>query len=108
MKNAVLPYLSDLMRKYNVYCHIEDLTHGNKKKADRIIWALQGRFEHGKIVLNEDEDFDEFIDQLLMFPSKGVHDDLPDALAYMDQLAVTSYFVQEDEDWEPIDVISGV
>ena len=108
LKNAVLPYLSDLMRKYNVYCHIEDLTHGNKKKADRIIWALQGRFEHGKIVLNEEEDFDEFIDQLLMFPSKGVHDDLPDALAYMDQLAVTSYFVQEDEDWEPIDVISGV
>ena len=50
LKNAVLPYLSDLMRKYNVYCHIEDLTHGNKKKTDRVIWALQGRFEHGKIV----------------------------------------------------------
>ena len=109
LKNAVLPYLSDLMRKNNVYSHIVDLTHGNKKKADRIIWALQGRFEHGRIVLNSEQDWDDFIDQLLMFPARGVHDDLPDALSYIDQLAVTTYFedVGEDE-WQPIDVISGV
>jgi len=109
LKNAVLPYLSDLMRKNNVYCHINDLTHGNKKKADRIIWSLQGRFEHGRIVLNSDEDWDDFTDQLLMFPAQGVHDDLPDALSYIDQLAVTSYFESEDDDeWEPVDIISGV
>lgn len=109
LKNAVLPYLSDLMRKNNVYSHIVDLTHGNRKKADRIIWSLQGRFEHGRIVLNSDEDWDVFLDQLLMFPAQGVHDDLPDALSYIDQLAVTSYY-QEDEsdDWEPVDIISGV
>ena len=76
LKNAVLPYLSDLMRKNNVYSHIVDLTHGNRKKADRIIWSLQGRFEHGRIILNREEDWSDFIDQLLMFPSKGVHDDL--------------------------------
>jgi hypothetical protein len=70
---------------------------------------LQGRFEHGRIVLNSEEDWDTFVDQLLMFPSQGVHDDLPDALSYIDQLAVTSYFEQEDSDeWEPLDVISGV
>lgn len=109
LKNAVLPYLSDLMRKNNVYSHIVDLTHGNRKKADRIIWSLQGRFEHGRIVLNQEGDFETFLDQLLMFPAQGVHDDLPDALSYIDQLAVTSYFVDEaDDDWEPIDVISGV
>jgi phage terminase large subunit-like protein len=109
LKNAVLPYLSDLMRKNNVYSHIVDLTHGNRKKADRIIWSLQGRFEHGRIVLNKEEDFDDFKDQLLMFPSQGVHDDLPDALSYIDQLAVTSYFEgEEDEDWQPMDIISGV
>jgi predicted phage terminase large subunit-like protein len=109
LKNAVLPYLSDLMRKNNVYAHIQDLTHGNRKKADRIIWSLQGRFEHGRIVLNSEENWAEFIDQLLMFPANGVHDDLPDALSYMDQLAVTSYFEQDEEDdWEPIDIISGV
>ena len=109
LKNAVLPYLSDLMRKNNVYSHIVDLTHGNRKKADRIIWSLQGRFEHGRIVLNQEGDFETFLDQLLMFPAQGVHDDLPDALSYIDQLAVTSYFEGDaDDEWEPIDVISGV
>jgi phage terminase large subunit-like protein len=108
LKNAVLPYLSDLMRKNNVYSHIVDLTHGNRKKADRIIWSLQGRFEHGRIILNSDEDWDVFLDQLLMFPAQGVHDDLPDSLSYLDQLAVTSYFEgDEDEDWQPMDVIAG-
>jgi predicted phage terminase large subunit-like protein len=109
LKNAVMPYLMDMMRKNNTFAHIQDLTHGNKKKADRIIWALQGRFEHGRIVLNSDEDWDEFIDQLLLFPSKGVHDDLPDALSYIDQMNITTYFEGDDEDnWEPVDVISGV
>jgi len=109
LKNAVLPYLSDLMRKNNLFSHIVDLTHGNRKKTDRIIWALQGRFEHGRIVLNQDEDWADFVDQLLMYPSEGVHDDLPDALSYIDQMAITSYFEQEDsDDWEPMDVIAGV
>jgi len=45
----------------------------------------------------------------LMFPAQGVHDDLPDALSYIDQLAVTSYFVDDQEDeWEPLDIISGI
>jgi hypothetical protein len=109
LKNAVLPYLSDLMRKNNVYSHIVDLTHGNRKKADRIIWALQGRFEHGRIVLNSEEDWDDFKDQLLMFPAQGVHDDLPDALSYIDQLAVTSYFEEDEGDeWQPMDIIAGI
>lgn len=108
LKNAVLPYLSDLMRKNNVYAHIQDLTHGNKKKADRVIWALQGRYEHGRVVLNNEEDFEEFVDQLLMFPTAGVHDDLVDALSYIDQLATTTYFVDDDEDdYEVLDIISG-
>jgi len=109
LKNAVLPYLSDLMRKNNCYAHIVDLTHGNKKKVDRVVWALQGRFEHGRVVLDAEEDFDEFVDPLLMFPTAGVHDDLPDALSYIDQLAVTSYFDGDDDqdDWEVLDVIAG-
>lgn len=108
LKNAVLPYLSDLMRSNNVYCHIQDLTHGNKKKTERVIWALQGRFEHGKVTLNEDEDWDGFRDEYLMFPTPQVHDDEIDALSYIDQLAVTSYFSDDDsEDYEPLDMISG-
>ena len=108
LKNAVLPYLSDLMRSNNVYCHIQDLTHGNKKKTERVIWALQGRFEHGKVVLNEDEDWEDFKDEFLMFPTPQVHDDLIDALSYIDQLAVTSYFSDDNSDeYEPLDIISG-
>jgi phage terminase large subunit-like protein len=108
LKNAVLPYLSDLMRKYNKFVHIQDLTHGNRKKADRIVWSLQGRFEHGRILLNKDADLEEFKEQLLLFPTTGLHDDLVDALSYIDQLAVTSYGVDYEEDEiEIIDPWSG-
>jgi len=108
LKNAVLPYLNDLMRKNNIYAHIQDLTHGNKKKTDRVVWSLQGRMEHGRIKFNEDEDWDDFQDQLVMFPTAGVHDDLVDALSYVDQLAVTSYQQDYDEDdYEVLDPISG-
>lgn len=108
LKNAVLPYLSDLMRKNNVYSHIHDLTHGNRKKADRVIWSLQGRMEHGRISFNEDEDWSEFRDQLVMFPTAGVHDDLVDALSYVDQLAISTYQQDyEDDDYEVFDVTAG-
>jgi len=108
LKNAVLPYLNDLMRKNNIYSHIQDLTHGNKKKTDRVVWSLQGRMEHGRISFNEDEDWEEFLDQLVMFPTAGVHDDLVDALSYVDQLAVTSYQQDyEDDDYQILDPIAG-
>ena len=108
LKNAVLPYLNDLMRKNNVYAHIQDLTHGNKKKQDRIAWALQGRFEHGRISFNEDEDWTTAWDQITMFPTAGLHDDLVDALSYTDQLAITSYQQDyEEDDYEVLDPISG-
>ena len=108
LKNAVLPYLTDLMRKTNVYRHILDLTHGNKKKTDRVVWSLQGRFEHGRISFNVDEDWTEFEDQLIMFPTAGIHDDLVDALSYVDQLALTSYNADyEEEEHEVLDLISG-
>jgi len=108
LKNAVLPYLSDLMRKNNVYTHIHDLTHGNKKKTDRVVWSLQGRMEHGRVSFNEDEDWSEFQDQLIMFPTAGVHDDLVDALSYIDQLAVSTYQQNyEEEEYEVMDVTAG-
>jgi phage terminase large subunit-like protein len=108
LRNAVQPYLEDLMRKNNTYAHIHDLTHGNKKKTDRVIWALQGRFEHGRIKLNKKGDWKEFIDQVLMFPTSGVHDDLIDSLAYVDQLAITSYIANyEQDEYEVMDDIIG-
>jgi phage terminase large subunit-like protein len=96
------------MRKNNIYAHIQDLTHGNKKKTDRVVWSLQGRMEHGRVSFNEKEDWSEFRDQLVMFPTAGVHDDLVDALSYIDQLAITSYNTDyEDDEWEVYDKIAG-
>jgi predicted phage terminase large subunit-like protein len=107
-KNAVLPYLQDLMRRYGYYISVIDLTHGNKKKTDRVVWALQGRFEHGRITLKKAEWNKQFIDQLLNFPSTGVHDDMLDAVSYIDQIGVTDFSseVMTDE-YEVLDPISG-
>jgi phage terminase large subunit-like protein len=108
LKNAVLPYINDAMRKTNVYAHIQDLTHGNKRKHDRIAWALQGRMEHGRVSFNEDEDWREAFDQISMFPTSGVHDDLVDALSYVDQLCMTSYQQDyEDEEYVIFDQTAG-
>ena len=108
LKNAVLPYLSDLMRKYNSYFRIEDLTHGNKKKTDRITWSLQGRLEHGKITFNEGPWNAEIIDELMNFPNAQVHDDLIDALSYIDQIAIAEYTSDyEEDDYTPMDAVSG-
>jgi phage terminase large subunit-like protein len=108
LKNAVLPYLSDLMRKYNSYFRIEDLTHGNKKKTDRITWSLQGRLEHGKITFNEGPWNSEIIDELMNFPNAQVHDDLIDALSYIDQIAIAEYTSDyEEDDYTPMDAVAG-
>jgi phage terminase large subunit-like protein len=85
-----------------------DLTHGNKKKTDRIVWALQGRFEHGRISLVRGEWNKQFVDQLLNFPNPQVHDDLIDALAYIDQIGITEFIgVLDEEEYEALDDISG-
>ena len=109
LKNAVMPYISDLMRRYNKFFHIVDLTHQNQKKADRVTGALQGFMEHGRIILNEDIDNAELEEQLLLFPSAGVHDDLVDALSYVAQIAVNNSFAfdYEEEEYEFIDKYAG-
>lgn len=108
LKNALTPYLEDQMRRLSFYPRIEDLTHGGKKKTERITWALQGRFEHGRITLNRGEWNRPFVNQLLDFPNPMSHDDMPDCLAYIDQVAVADYSQSFDvEEWEPIDLTSG-
>lgn len=108
LKNAVLPYLTDLMKSKQRFFRVEELTHGNKKKVDRIVWALQGRFEHGAITLSEGEWNTQFLDELFQFPNALVHDDLVDSLAYIDQLAKVAYFYDYEEDeFEILDPIAG-
>ena len=108
-KQAVVSPLMDLQRRKQKFFRIEELSHGNKKKTDRIVWALQGRFENGHISLNKGEWNKEFLDQIFQFPSKQTHDDLIDALAYIDQLAKVPYHFDDYDfdDYEMVDPYAG-
>jgi predicted phage terminase large subunit-like protein len=107
-KQAVMSPLTDLMKRYGMFFRVEELTHGNKKKTDRVMWALQGRFENGYVILNKGAWNTRFLDQLFQFPDALTHDDLVDALAYIDQLAQVAYdYEYEIDDHEVLDVISG-
>jgi predicted phage terminase large subunit-like protein len=108
-QQAVMGPLKDVMRRTSRVFRIDLLTHGNQKKQDRILWALQGRFEHKRIKLARGDWNIEFVDEASAFPSQLVHDDMIDALAYVDQLAVTPYASDLDygEDYEPLDTIAG-
>lgn len=108
LKNALMPYLEDQMRRLNIYPRIEPLTHGGKKKQERILWALQGRFQNKRIWLKRGDWNKKFTDQLLDFPNPLAHDDLIDALAYIDQISVTNYnLVEQLDNWEPLDPEAG-
>ena len=108
-KQAVMSPLMDLQKRKQRFFRVEELTHGNKKKTDRIVWALQGRFENGYISLNKGDWNKEFMDQLFQFPNPLVHDDLIDSLAYIDQLAKVPYHYEDFEfdDFEMLDPVAG-
>ena len=107
-KQAVMSPLTDLMKQYGRFFRVEELTHGNKKKTDRVMWALQGRFENGQIELRKAEWNNRFMDQLFQFPDPLTHDDLVDALAYIDQLAKVAYnYDFEIDDHEILDIVAG-
>jgi len=115
LKAAIMPYLEDQMRRLNIYPDIKELSHGGQRKVDRIIWALQGRFQNKRIFFvrrgndHDDEWIDYLKDQLLDFPDPLSHDDGPDALSYIDQIATTVYNFEsyEGEEFEPLDEIAG-
>ena len=107
-KQAIMSPLTDMMRQRNMFFTIQELTHGNKRKVDRIVAALQGRFEHGTIMINKGEWNIKFLDELFQFPNPQVHDDLVDSLAYIDQLAqITYYYDFEEDNFEALDTIAG-
>ena len=110
LKNALMPYLTDNMKRLNVFPYITELTHGNQKKYDRIVWALQGRMEQGRLSFQEGEYLNKLFEQLLDFPNPLSHDDMIDSLAYIDQIAQVRYDIGEDigqSSWEPMDTTSG-
>jgi hypothetical protein len=108
-EQAVMPYFTDLMRQYGRWLNVERLSHRNQAKYDRIQWALQGRAQKGKIFLNPGTWNDKLIEQACDFPDPKSHDDLLDALAYVDQMATIVYADEFDyaDNYQPLDAVSG-
>ena len=108
-RNAIMHYLQDMMRRTNTFFSVQELSHRNQKKTDRITYALQGRMEHSRLIFNEDEDWTDVKEEFFLFGAQGIHDDAIDSLAYVDQMYVAG--VAEDEvevdSWEPFDTYSG-
>lgn len=108
LARALLPYLQDLMRKNNIYAHIEHIPISGSK-INRITMNLQGYFEHGRIILNSRENWDQFKIEYSSFPSTKAHDDLLDSLSLVANLIHTTYAKLDDsQEWEPLDDITGL
>jgi hypothetical protein len=85
LMNAVQPYLEDEMRRLNRYIMVNPLTHANTKKQ-------------------------HFLDQCSDLGDPLSHDDMPDALAYADQLASVNYIdldTFEDTYFDVLDLEAG-
>lgn len=96
LQRALQPYLMDLMRKNNVYAHVEALPIGSGSKENRITYNLQGLFEHGRITLNSREDWTQFKKEYVSFPNPKSHDDLIDSLSLIANMVTTSYSRSDD------------
>lgn len=111
LKAAVMPYLEDEQARLNTYFNVDEVSHGNQLKQARISWALQGRAEKGRVQLlrgkNETKWIPEFLAQCSDFPNPLAHDDLIDAVSYIDQIADPYYDGPMMETyWDPLDEVS--
>jgi len=93
-KSAIEPFLLKEMKRRNQFFNVIPLKHGGKRKEDRIR-VLQPRFKAHSIFFAEGGWWlPELESELLAFTmmgSKGLHDDLIDALAYAEQVVTTPY-----------------
>lgn len=90
-EDQVVPLFEEEKRRRSSYPVIEELKPGGRNKEGRILGALQGYYETGKIIsvgnIGEDGifravgDTDILLEELYDFPS-AKHDDLSDAEAY--------------------------
>lgn len=118
--NAIWPYLREVMAQFGRFRKVEGLTHGNQLKEDRVMGALEGRLQRGRISLNCSEHLQRnerpqwvqtLIKQAADFPAPHSKDDLVDALSYADQLGTTifhEYKPEKHDTWQPLDIIAGV
>jgi phage terminase large subunit-like protein len=108
LKNALTIYLKEQMTRMRYYASVVELTHGNRKKTDRIVWSLQGRMEHGRIKFNRGDWNNILFDQMMQFPDSKTHDDLLDALSYIDQMSTLPIQFEDHDEYEPMDSLTGI
>jgi phage terminase large subunit-like protein len=88
-EDEIEPYIKIKSEELGVYPIVVQLQHHGVNKEERIRGALQGRFQHNKILFLADaKDHTDLVKQELYDFPKAKHDDLSDALAYGQQLAV--------------------
>jgi hypothetical protein len=108
LSNAVGPYLEEYMRTFQRYVTPQPLRHNNQQKQNRIVWALQGRSQRGKIRLVKGDWNEYLLGQIDDFPDPLAHDDGIDALAYVDQMYQTNFVTTQDvPEWEALDAEAG-
>lgn len=85
--DQVKPLLDDEAAKRGVYPVVVEVDHKGRSKESRVLGALQGRAEHGRILLQAEptDDTDALKTELWSFP-RGRWDDLIDALAYIEDI----------------------
>lgn len=110
--NAVMPYLSDRMKALNFYPEVVPLYHGGKKKVDRVMWALAGRLEKGRMTFELGAPWlADFLEEYSDFPNPLARDDQLDALAYIDQLSDDAFedvaTLDAESGWEPLEADTG-
>jgi hypothetical protein len=84
---AVKPFLDAEMRRRNQFLPIYELQHHQTNKETRIRGLLP-RYQSGSIYHIRGE-CDDLVEELLRFP-KGVHDDVLDSFAYINQIATNA------------------
>lgn len=109
LKAAIQPYLVDNMKRLMVFPPIAEVSHGLKNKQARIQWALQGRLEQGRLTFKPGAYMKKFREQAADFPNSMAHDDMLDALAYIDQVAHVNYHEDQAvvDEFEPLDDVAG-
>lgn len=77
LEDQVMPFIRTMSEKRGVFPHVVELKHHGKSKEDRVLGALQGRFESGKILFRSEatDDTNVLKGQLRDFPY-GKKDDL--------------------------------
>lgn len=97
-EDQLKPLLDEQTDERQCFPVVVELEHRGRRKEARIIGALQGRFEKGKIWLKKDakDDTDALKRELFDFP-KGKYDDLADALAYIEQIGTRPFSTHKQE-----------